>query len=130
MPESAYLLPVLLLLGAPFLTFLILWSAGSVLNKVGGWIGAAVTLFGLAVTLIYADLSSLHTGQYTWTQIGDLSIILSYRIDALATVLLVVVHFVALLVQLYSTSYLDGDKGLNRYFAFLQLFLFSMIGIV
>jgi NADH-quinone oxidoreductase subunit L len=130
MPESAYLLPVLLLLGAPFLTFLILWFAGGVLNKLAGWIGAAVTLFGLGVTLMYADLSALHTGQYTWVEIGDLPVTISYRLDALGTVLLVVVHFVALLVQLYSTSYLSGDKGLYRYFAFLQLFLFSMIGIV
>jgi len=130
MPESAYLLPASLLLGLPFLVFLILWLGSRNLNKSAGWVGAIVTTAGLVISTLYADPEILHTVRFTWLTIGDAPIELSFRFDALTCVMLVVVHFVALLVQLYSISYLKSDENLHRYFAFIQLFLFSMIGIV
>ena len=130
MPESAYLLPVSLLLGMPFLVFLCLWLGGKNLNRVAGWIGAITTAIGLYVSVLYSDPDVLHTIRFNWALIGNLPIELSFRFDTLSCVMLVVVHFVALLVQIYSTSYLSHDTGLHRYFAFLQLFLFSMIGII
>jgi NADH-quinone oxidoreductase subunit L len=130
MPESAYLLPLYSLLGLPFLVFLILWLGGKRLNTVAGWIGALVTAIGLVISLLYAEPGTLHTVRLDWVQIGDLNIELSFRFDTLSNIMLVVVHCVAFLVQVYSSSYLSHDKGLYRYFAFLQLFLFSMIGII
>ena len=44
--------------------------------------------------------------------------------------MLVLVHFVALLVQIYSLSYLHDEPKLSRYFAYLQLFIGAMLGIV
>ena len=92
--------------------------------------GALVTVAGLVISLLYADPEMLHTVRFTWLTIGDTAIELSFRFDTLTCVMLVVVHFVAILVQLYSISYLKSDENLHRYFAFIQLFLFSMIGIV
>jgi NADH-quinone oxidoreductase subunit L len=130
MPESAYLLPVSLLLGMPFLGFLFLWLGSKGLNGIAGWLGALLTAAGLFVSIIYADPDILHTVRFNWLLLGNTPIELSFRFDTLSCIMLVVVHFVALLVQIYSISYLSHDSGLHRYFAFLQLFLFSMIGIV
>ncbi|MDQ6482464.1 NADH-quinone oxidoreductase subunit L [Dyadobacter sp. LHD-138] len=130
MSETAYTVPASLLLGLPILAFFILWLGGKKLNKPAGWIGAFVTAIGLAVSIIYADLETLHIVQFDWLVIGNTKIILSFRFDELTAIMLVVVHFVALLVQIYSMSYLHDDQNLHRYFAFIQLFLFSMVGIV
>ena len=130
MPESEYLLPVSLLLGIPFVVFLCLWLGGKKWNRAAGWIGVLATAIGLYITVLYADPDVLHTIRLNWALIGNVPIELSFRFDTLSWVMLVVVHFVAILVQIYSTAYLSHDGGLHRYFAFLQLFLFSMIGIV
>ncbi|MCF2516019.1 NADH-quinone oxidoreductase subunit L [Dyadobacter sp. CY351] len=130
MPDSAYFLPACLLLGLPFTGFLLLWLAGKSFNKAAGFAGAFITAAGLIISLLYADPQSLHIVSFHWLTIGSTSIDIPLRFDALTCIMLVIVHFVALLVQLYSTAYLHGDNNLHRYFAFIQLFLFSMIGIV
>ncbi|MHA4736823.1 NADH-quinone oxidoreductase subunit L [Dyadobacter sp. MSC1_007] len=130
MPDSAFHLPAYLLLGLPFSCFLLLWLGGKSLNKFAGWLGAIFTAVGLVVSLLYAEPDLLHTIRFTWLTIGETQIELSFRFDTLTCVMLAVVHFVALLVQVYSTAYMHHDRGVGRYFAFIQLFLFSMIGIV
>jgi NADH-quinone oxidoreductase subunit L len=130
MPDSAYFLPAYLLLGIPFLVFLLLWLGGRKLNAAAGYLGAAATLAGLVISLLYADPNAVHIVRFNWLTIGDTSIELAFRFDFLTCVMLAIVHFVAALVQLYSISYMHGDANLHRYYAFLQLFLFSMVGIV
>ncbi|WP_221389920.1 NADH-quinone oxidoreductase subunit L [Dyadobacter sp. NIV53] len=130
MPDRAYFLPAFLLLGLPFLVFLMLWSGGKRLNKSAGWIGVIITAAGLFVSVLFSDPDVLHIVRFTWLHIGNTPIEISFRFDTLTCVMLIVVHFVALLVQIYSISYLHHDENLHRYFAFIQLFLFSMIGIV
>ena len=130
MPDSAYHLPASLLLGLPFAAFLIFWLGGKGLNKIAGYAGALITAAGLAISIFFAEPDVLHTVRFEWLVIGSFPIEIAFRFDTLTCIMLVVVHFVALLVQLYSVSYLHHDRNLNRYFAFIQLFLFSMIGIV
>jgi len=130
MSETAYTVPASLLLGLPILAFFLLWLGGKNLNKPAGWIGAFITAIGLGTSIFYADINTLHTVSFNWALIGQTKIILSFRFDELTAIMLIIVHFVALLVQLYSMSYLHGDQNIHRYFAFIQLFLFSMVGIV
>lgn len=130
MPDTAYHLPAYLLLGLPFSCFLLLWLGGTSLNKFAGWIGALVTAAGLFISLIYSDPGTEHLIRFQWLTIGSRIITLSFQFDTLSTLMLVIVHFVALLVQIYSTAYMHNDRHVNRYFAFIQLFLFSMLGIV
>lgn len=130
MSETDYTVPASLLLGLPILAFFVLWLGGKNLNKSAGWIGAFITAVGLGVSLFYADIDTLHTVSFNWALVGQTKITISFRFDELTAIMLIIVHFVALLVQIYSISYLHGDKNLHRYFAFIQLFLFSMVGIV
>lgn len=130
MPESTYLVSALLLLGFPLITFILLWMGGRRLNKAAGWIGATVTALGLLVCVVHFDASRVHAGKIEWISMGHFTLNWSFQFDGLSWLMLLLVHFVALLVQIYSTAYLHGDPSLHRYFAFLQLFLFSMIGIL
>jgi NADH-quinone oxidoreductase subunit L len=130
MPDTAYHLSAYLLLGLPFSCFLLLWLGGKSLNKFAGWIGVLATAAGLVVSLLYADAGAVHILRFEWLTIGNHTIELSFRFDTLSAMMLAIVHFVALLVQLYSIAYMHDDRNINRYFAFIQLFLFSMLGIV
>ncbi len=130
MPNAHDFFPVNALLSLPLLAFLILWLAGKKINKWSALIGSIVTAMGLFGSIAYIDPSSVQVFDINWFRIGERAIQLNFRIDYLTYLMLIVVHFVALLVQIYSASYLKTDPNLNRYFAFIQLFLFSMFGIV
>lgn len=130
MPGTTDLFPVSLLLAIPFLVFLFLWLSGKKLNALSGWIGAVATLAGLILSLVFTNPHQIQILSLDWINIGDTIVNISFRLDKLTYVMLGIVHFVAFLVQVYSTSYLKKDENLHRYFAFIQLFLFSMVGIV
>ena len=72
----------------------------------------------------------LNIGTHELFTAGELVVNLGVRIDGLTSVMLVVVTGVSLLVQVYSTGYMDGDHGYRRYFAFMALFTTSMLGLV
>lgn len=59
-----------------------------------------------------------------------LSIQMGILVDPLSAVMLIVVTFVAVMVNLYSIGYMKGDRGFSRYFAYLSLFTFSMLGLI
>ncbi len=59
-----------------------------------------------------------------------LEIQMGLLIDPLSSLMLVIVTFVATLVILYSLGYMKGDGGFSRYFAYVSLFTFSMLGLV
>jgi NADH-quinone oxidoreductase subunit L len=53
-----------------------------------------------------------------------------FLFDSLTLMMLVLVNFIALLVEIFSLEYMENDPDLYRYFGFLSLFVFSMLGIV
>ena len=67
---------------------------------------------------------------YEWIASGDFHIEISFFVDALTAMLLLVVSTVGLLVHVYSIGYMDGDRGLWRFFAYLNLFMFSMLLLI
>ncbi len=67
---------------------------------------------------------------YTWILSEELKVSFGYLIDELTAVMLIVVTLVSLLVHFYSTGYMHGDPGYYRYFAYLNLFVFSMLMLV
>ncbi|GAB3913439.1 NADH-quinone oxidoreductase subunit L [Larkinella knui] len=121
-----------LLLLLPFLSGSISLLAG---RRINGWVGsvaALLTLAGLGLSVFVAlqtgtDVLTLQTN---WLVIPSRSVAITFRIDALTLLMLTVVHFIALLVQVYSISYLHDERARYRYFGFLSLFIGSMLGIV
>src|SRR5688572_10061232 len=61
---------------------------------------------------------------------GSVKVDAGIAIDHLTATMLLVVTVVAFLVHLYSVGYMHGDKRYSRFFAFLQLFSFSMLGLI
>ncbi len=87
------------------------------------------------------------TGGFDWVALGGgmttptdkietlpplpaLVIPLGIRIDGLAAIMFTMVTFIATLVHLYSIGYMHGDPGYPRFFAYLSLFCFSMLGLL
>jgi NADH-quinone oxidoreductase subunit L len=66
----------------------------------------------------------------TWIAAGDVRVDVSYWIDALSMTMLLVVTGIGSLIHIYSTGYMHGDRGFARFFAYLNLFMFSMLTLV
>lgn len=67
---------------------------------------------------------------FTWISAGDLKIGCDLMFDRLSAVMLFVVTFVGFLIHVYSIGYMIHDKDSNRYFSYLNLFVFFMIILV
>jgi NADH-quinone oxidoreductase subunit L len=96
-------------------------------------ITAVLGSFGCALLLFYG-LPETSIGEHwriPWLWIGEgFKVDIGLRLDHLSLPMLVVVTGVASLIHIYSWGYMKGDPGFSRYFAFLSLFMFSMLGIV
>src|ERR687896_725661 len=67
---------------------------------------------------------------YEWIVSGDFRIEVTFLVDGLTAMVLLVVSTVGLLVHVYSIGYMDGDRGMWRFFAYLNLFMFSMLLLI
>jgi NADH-quinone oxidoreductase subunit L len=67
---------------------------------------------------------------FPWIAAGDFETWVTAHVDPLTGVMLLVVTGVGTLIHLYSVGYMHGDPGYARYFAYLNLFVFSMTMLV
>jgi NADH-quinone oxidoreductase subunit L len=67
---------------------------------------------------------------WTWIPAGDFVVDMGFRVDALTACLLIVVTTIGMLVHLYSVGYMAHDNATWRFFAYLNLFMFSMLVLV
>ena len=72
----------------------------------------------------------LHFTLYEWVPAGDFTVAFNLGVDALTAVVLIVVTTVGMLVHIYSIGYMAHDAGRWRFFAYLNLFMFSMLLLV
>jgi NADH-quinone oxidoreductase subunit L len=126
----AWLIPVVPLLG-----FLVVLLARRSLGDQAAFIaiGAATVAFllsvGVAITVI-AEPALYIRPLPTWIDVGGLTVTFDLLIDQLTVVMLLVVTGVGLLVHIYSVGYMHGDERYPRFFAYLNLFLASMLILV
>jgi len=67
---------------------------------------------------------------FTWISAGSFHLDFALHLDRLSVLMTLIVTGVGSLIHLYSTSYMHGDKGFARYFAYINLFLFAMLLLV
>src|SRR5271155_4854876 len=94
-------------------------------------IGAVVA--GFVMTVIFVSANGIHFSGETavnWLSIGNLKVDFGLKLDALSMMMLFVVTGVGGLIHIYSYGYMHDDSGKSRFFAFMSLFTFSMLGIV
>lgn len=134
-----YTLFILLL---PFLSFLLLGLCGKWLShKVAGIIGT-ISL-GLVTALSYFTAFEYFTAERvdgvfaamvpyntTWLPLGNLNFDLGILLDPISVMMLIVISTVSLMVHIYSFGYMHGERGFQRYYAYLSLFTMSMLGLV
>jgi NADH-quinone oxidoreductase subunit L len=67
---------------------------------------------------------------YHWVTSGEFQAVMGFLLDPLSAVMILVVTGVGFLIHIYSMGYMRGDEGFQRYFAYLNLFVFSMLLLV
>jgi NADH-quinone oxidoreductase subunit L len=67
---------------------------------------------------------------WTWIPAGNFTVDLGFHVDSLTAVLLLVVTTIGMLVHIYSIGYMAHDPATWRFFAYLNLFMFSMLVLV
>ena len=132
------------ILALPLLSFILLALAGNKMpHKVAGTIGTlsllAATVLAYTVTIGYFAAGRDAEGifaevmpyNFTWLPINEtLSIDMGILISPISAMMLVVITTISLMVHIYSLGYMEGERGFQRYYAFLSLFTFSMLGLV
>jgi NADH-quinone oxidoreductase subunit L len=97
-------------------------------------VAALAAAFVASAVLLFGGFAGRAGGAvatgYTWIQAGGLDVAIDLRADAMTAVMLVTVTFVSLLVAIFSSGYMHGDRGYARYFAEVSLFVFSMCMLV
>src|SRR5687767_1767155 len=137
------LIPLLVIL--PLAGFAVTALVGRRLGKGAHW-GPVLVIFGawvIAMALAFQVLTgaapllegseeahgyALHW--FTWIPAGEFVVEVGFLVDSLTACLLIVVTTIGLLVHIYSVGYMSHDPGYWRFFAYLNLFMFSMLLLV
>ncbi len=120
-------------LGTLFHVFLGRRLGKTTVSVVGpGVVGGA---FGLAAYAFWQVFSGdpgtvLKQVLWPWLPVGQLSVAIGLEVDALSAVMILIVTGVGFLIHVYSVGYMHDDPGYARYFAYLNLFTFSMLVLV
>jgi NADH-quinone oxidoreductase subunit L len=100
----------------------------SVLTTFVAFAGALVAFFGLWAA-DPSDREQVSTA-YTWLAAGDFGVQLQILLDTLSSTLMLIVSGVGGLIVWYSMGYMKGDEEERRYFAYMSIFVFSMLLLV
>jgi NADH-quinone oxidoreductase subunit L len=134
MPTIIALIPAI-----PFLSFLILALFGHKLTrKIAGIIGAGSIGITAVLTCIIAviflkslpEVKSYSVHVWDWINAGNLKVEISFSLDSLSLVFCFVITFVGFLIHLYSIGFMEKDGGFTRFFAYMNLFIGSMLVLV
>jgi len=98
---------------------------------------AIVLAWAIGMFIVYQSVFAHAYGEeglrftlYEWIPAGDFVVSANFLVDSLTAVLLIVVTTVGMLVHVYSIGYMAHDPGRWRFFAYLNLFMFSMLLLV
>ena len=132
--ELLWMIPFL-----PFAGFVILALIG---HRIGDRIAALIGAGSVGVSAIiaftvgYNFLVSPPAGHsytqilWTWIKVGSFTPGIAFYLDALSLVMVLVVTFVGFLIHLYSVEFMKGEEGYSRFFAYMNLFVGSMLTLV
>ncbi len=134
MLEFLWLIPIL-----PFVSFLFLALFGRRLSRPGiaavgaGFAGASALLALLVSTAFILSPPQGHYYAQTlwkWMSVAGFAPDISLYLDPLAVIFTIVITFVGFLILLYSIAFMSGEEGYSRFFAYMNLFIGSMLCLV
>ena len=130
--QLIWLVPLLPLLG-----FVINGLGRNSLSKsVIGVIGSGVVLASFIISIVIFFLLQGDTQKshevflFDWISAGTLHIPLSFLVDPLSSMMLLIITGIGFLIHLYSVSYMHSDEGFGKFFSYLNLFIFFMLLLV
>jgi len=100
----------------------------TILALLGSGVSALLALYVSYYSYFYSKIFSSHF--FTWLNVGEFSIELSFRADSLSSFMLLFVAPVSFLIHIYATGYMNKDKSYGRFFAYFNLFIFFMFILV
>jgi NADH-quinone oxidoreductase subunit L len=105
------------------------WTAVVGVGSVG--LAAAWTLVLGAKFLLAPPAGESFTQTiWTWMQVTGFGPRIAFRLDALSLIMMLVVTFVGFVIHLYSAEFMIGEEGYSRFFAYMNLFVGSMLTLV
>ncbi len=140
--------PSLTILLLPFCAALVQAFFGRKLPRRGDWVSTGAVAIGLAISLMmFGRMIGIYDWQFqrlhemTWIElfsrgapghpdVAAFKLPMGILIDNLTVIMLVVVTLVSTLVHIFSMGYMADDPRYSRFFAFLSIFTFSMLGLV
>ncbi len=126
----AWLIPVLPLLGFVAVLMATKQLGDKAASIAIGVAGLTFALSAAVAVTVIVDPATYIRSMPTWIDVGGLTVAFDLYIDQLTAVMLLVVTGVGLLVHIYSVGYMHGDSRYPRFFAYLNLFLASMLILV
>jgi len=125
----AWLVPAL-----PLAAFALLTAFGRSLRTTGAWVAIAASLGSLVLALLIAGErlagAEDYSQSYDWLAFGTATLSVGIDVTNLTSLMMVVVTLVGFLVNVYSYGYMRDDERLIVFYAYVQLFLASMLGLV
>nr|YP_010421325.1 NADH-plastoquinone oxidoreductase subunit 5 [Urtica dioica]USG55212.1 NADH-plastoquinone oxidoreductase subunit 5 [Urtica dioica] len=124
-------LPVPILIGAGLLLFP---TATKVLRRM--WVFPSilflsiVMIFSTYLAIQQVNKPTIYLSIWSWTINNDFSLEFGSLIDPLTSIMLILITTVGILVLIYSDYYMSHDQGYLRFFAYMNLFNTSMLGLV
>jgi NADH-quinone oxidoreductase subunit L len=113
-------------------------AGGRISRRAAGWIATLSTFIAFGGALVAfvglwaadpSDREHVSTA-YTWLAAGDFEVQVQILLDTLSSTMMLIVSGVGGLIVWYSMGYLAGDDEERRYFAYISLFVFSMLLLV
>src|SRR5690606_3282973 len=94
--------------------------------------GSVLISFLLSIVLFFGmgEQQSFTFTAFEWIAAGDFAVSFSFLVDPLSILMMLIITGVGFLIHVYSTGYMKGDEGYNRFFAYLNLFIFFMLLLV
>ncbi|MFJ8267782.1 NADH-quinone oxidoreductase subunit L [Peribacillus asahii] len=128
MVDNAWLIPLF-----PLASFFLLLLFGKRLGSRSAEVGSLLTFVSFICAAVVFT-KSLHDSSYkqtfNWLTVGDTQITVGFELNPLNVLMLVLVSLISFLVHMYSKGYMNGEKRLSIFYAYLGLFTFAMLALV
>ncbi|TWX56275.1 NADH-quinone oxidoreductase subunit L [Colwellia hornerae] len=121
----------------PLISFLVLITFGKRLNwAIASWLSVGSMAAAALCSLFLANQLSLHESSvitahlWQWFSIGSAEVNISFYLDALSAVMILVVTGVGFLIHLFAAIYMKDDENFSRFMAYMNLFIVAMLVLV
>ena len=125
---------VILIVLFPLLGAVVNGLFGSRLKQAAGYVGSlavgASWLLSLKVFAAVVGGETLSANVYEWIAAGSFKAAVGFQVDALSAIMILTVTTVSFFIHVYSFGYMHGDRSFARFYAYLNLFVFSMLVLV